>query len=118
MSSTPTRPPSRGSEPHQMLAVVQDATTPHDECELTDAKKRAVLRIDRRTVSDPTDIPAHDGDEEWWYSDGYNHRVTVDGIERDFPDRVMTVPVDSLAELWMFITEAERTGRSVRVSIG
>lgn len=41
------------------------------------------VRVDCRTVPDPRMIPAYRGSDEWWYSEGTNHRVEGGEIKRD-----------------------------------
>lgn len=53
--------------------------------------------VDRRSVNDPTKIPAYrDEDPAWWYSEGTNHRVDHGQICRDFVYKRWVVEVESL----------------------
>lgn len=65
----------------------------NDEAPCEGCRQERFTRVDTRTAR-PKDIPAYKGrSEDWWYSEGENHRELKGpgggfaGIARDFPGR-------------------------------
>jgi len=62
--------------------------------------------VDVRTYDDPAKIPFYKGEVDWWYKEGYNHRLIDGQITRDMPSREgWFVELDSLTSLIDFIKE-------------
>ena len=54
------------------------------------AYRDTYTRIDERAVNDPAKVRVHEGETDWWYREGENHRLsqkTRGRIQRDFPNQ-------------------------------
>jgi hypothetical protein len=74
---------------HEMDWDEDDVKCPLDEKELLALRVNLSHEkfdvIDRRSVADPADIPAHHGEDTcWWYQSGENHTVVNGYIQRTF----------------------------------
>lgn len=70
-----------------------------DVCPLDGAALEPVLRVDRRYYKTPEEYDARRGKDLRWLEEGLDHRVTKDGIERDFPDTAWIIVLQSLSDL-------------------
>ena len=77
-----------------------DDVSPCDE-----AVKGDYVRIDERTTDDPAKIRARNGESDWWYEDGGNHRVEDGHIMRDFDDTCWFVEIPDLQSLIEFVSK-------------
>ena len=68
-----------------------------------EAYLKAYTRIDERTVNSPSKIPFYKNQpDDWWYSEGKNHRVEHGHIMRDFDDEGWFIELDTLEDLLKF----------------
>ena len=59
--------------------------------------------VDIRGTDDPSKIPAGQGETEWWYSEGTNHRLIDNEIARDLEQKdIWCISINSLEELMAF----------------
>ena len=70
-------------------------------CPHPSARKEKFIRIDERTVDDPSMLPALVD----WYSSGTNHRVEDGHIKRDFEDEGWFIDVSTLEDLLRLVDE-------------
>ena len=61
------------------------------------------IRVDERTTDAPEKVPSHNGETEWWYEKGRNHRVEDGHIKRDFDAQAWFIEINSLEELLALI---------------
>lgn len=64
------------------------------------------IRIDTRTVDDPSKLN-HPSDKTNWYKQGKNHRVIDGYIKRDFDDEGWFIDIETLDELIKFENETK-----------
>jgi hypothetical protein len=67
-----------------------------------EAVKLPYLRIDERSVDDPKKIAFYGHKDEWWFSEGKNHRVEHGHIKRDYDAEAWFLEINSLDELMKF----------------
>ena len=63
------------------------------------AFRRRFVRIDERTVADPSRVPAYGGRVDWWYGRGTDHRVVNGRIRRDLEDEGWFLDVGGVEQL-------------------
>lgn len=68
-----------------------------------EAVREKSVKTDTRTVDAPEKVPAKFGeDPNWWYSEGFNHRIVNGQIKRDFEHLEWFVELSSLEDLLKF----------------
>jgi len=80
-----------------------DRTPPCEE-----AKRVPYIYIDERNEDDPKKIRGHEGEEDWWYGYGRNHRVEHGHIKRDFEEVDWFIEIDTLEQFMAFSIKYER----------
>lgn len=67
------------------------------------AKLEKYIKLDVRTVDDPSKVTTYGGKKDWWYREGRNHRKENGQIVREFVDEAWFVEINTIEQLWTIL---------------